>query len=261
MASPPRLSTIKHAGYAYAFAVGLAHARLDPAVPATGAYFIPGYWGGYPCCGTTATNVYRRPNGASVGNVRSGNVNSAGPVQMTDAAPQTSAATTRTRRAATTGRPTSRRGATARPAPSKQWQPYTLPNVYYADPDGNVYRQDDGTLAAEFRRLVGQRIRATPRGPTRRRSAQQQQHAGRGGQLRHEQHRSLHRRAEHRLDRAGRGQRRLQPNAAAATAASAREYYNYWNDVQNNASVMWWDGPYGGTNLWYSGIGWSSRFP
>jgi len=40
------------------------------------------------------------------------------------------------------------------------------------------------------------------------------------------------------------------------------EYDNYWNQVQSNAIDMWWNGGwYGGGNIYYSGIGWSSRFP
>ena len=46
-----------------------------------------------------------------------------------------------------------------------------------------------------------------------------------------------------------------------ASGGIAAEYDNYWNQVQNNAYDMWWNGAYGGGNIYYSGIGWSSRFP
>ena len=39
------------------------------------------------------------------------------------------------------------------------------------------------------------------------------------------------------------------------------EYDNYWNGIEDNEIAMWNDGLYGGGNIWYSGIGWSSRFP
>ena len=35
------------------------------------------------------------------------------------------------------------------------------------------------------------------------------------------------------------------------------EYYNYWNDVQDNAVQMWWNGGM----TYASGIGWVSQFP
>ena len=71
----------KDVGYTFAFAVGLG----TPAWTAPylhGAYLNPGYWGGYPCCGTAAANVYRRWNASPNGNVRSSNTNSPGPIQM-----------------------------------------------------------------------------------------------------------------------------------------------------------------------------------
>ena len=126
--------------------------RVGLATPAwtgpisSGAYLSPGYWGGYPCCATAAANVYRRPSTAANANVRSANVNSAGPVQMTDAgsrgydqtpanlAGNPAAAARANAVYASAGRPS---------APSAQWQPYSLPNVYYADPNGNIYRQGD----------------------------------------------------------------------------------------------------------------------
>lgn len=47
-----------YAGYTYGFAMSLATpAWAEPFVG--GAHFHPGYWGGYPCCGSASANVYR----------------------------------------------------------------------------------------------------------------------------------------------------------------------------------------------------------
>lgn len=45
-------------GYTYAFAVGLATPAWTQGSDA-GARLHPGYWGGYPCCGSASANVYR----------------------------------------------------------------------------------------------------------------------------------------------------------------------------------------------------------
>jgi hypothetical protein len=45
-------------GYTYGFAVGLATAEWSQPFFG-GARFHPGYWGHYPCCGSTSANVYR----------------------------------------------------------------------------------------------------------------------------------------------------------------------------------------------------------
>ncbi len=45
-------------GYTYAFAMGLATPAWSPP-GAGGARLHPGYWGGYPCCGSASANVYR----------------------------------------------------------------------------------------------------------------------------------------------------------------------------------------------------------
>ena len=45
-------------GYTYAFAMGLATPAWTQASDA-GARLHPGYWGGYPCCGSASANVYR----------------------------------------------------------------------------------------------------------------------------------------------------------------------------------------------------------
>ena len=46
-----------YVGFTYGFAVGLATAAwMYPYWG--GAYYHPGYWGGYPCCASASTNVY-----------------------------------------------------------------------------------------------------------------------------------------------------------------------------------------------------------
>jgi hypothetical protein len=47
----------RYVGYTYGFAMGLA--TVDFAQSAGGAHFHPGYWGGYPCCGSASANVYK----------------------------------------------------------------------------------------------------------------------------------------------------------------------------------------------------------
>jgi hypothetical protein len=44
-------------GYTYGFAMGLG--TVSYAQGAGGAHFHPGYWGGYPCCGSASANVYK----------------------------------------------------------------------------------------------------------------------------------------------------------------------------------------------------------
>ena len=68
-------------------------------------------------------------------------------------------------------------------------------------------------LAAAIGRKLGQCIERHDLGRSGSQRAQQQQYPTRGGQLRHEQHRPLQRCAEHRLERAGPGRWRLQPDA------------------------------------------------
>ena len=44
-------------GYTFGFAMGLATAAwLEPYWG--GSWYSPGYWGGYPCCGSASANVY-----------------------------------------------------------------------------------------------------------------------------------------------------------------------------------------------------------
>jgi hypothetical protein len=46
-----------YVGYTFGFAMGLATAAwMEPYWG--GAYYHPGYWGGYPCCGSASANVY-----------------------------------------------------------------------------------------------------------------------------------------------------------------------------------------------------------
>ncbi len=203
------------AGYTYAFAVGLATpAWTQPYL--SGAYFSPGYWGGYPCCGTAATNVYRRPSSAANANVRSANVNSAGPVQMTGAGSRGYDQTP----ANLAGNPAGTARANAVYASVRR--PFrtvgAVAAVFAAQrllrrPRRQPLSPGQRRLAAAIGRQLGQRVERHDLGRSGGQRAQQQQYAARGGQLRHEQRRPLHRRAEHRLERAGPGRRRLQPHA------------------------------------------------
>ncbi len=57
-------------GYTFGFAVGLATAAwLEPYWG--GAWYSPGYWGGYPCCGTASANVYGHWGNAAYSGTRS----------------------------------------------------------------------------------------------------------------------------------------------------------------------------------------------
>ena len=257
-------------GYTFAFAVGLGTpAWTAPYLP--GAYLNPGYWGGYPCCGTAAANVYRRGNTTANANVRSPNANTPGPMQMSRADPQYNAVAGTTTRgydqtpnaqAGSPGRPQGGNGANGNGSSNRtpQWQPYSLPNVYYADPNGNVYRQDDSgwqqntssgwssatgdtkwaeqesnarnsndtpIAAASYSMSNADRFTGAPN------TGWNAQDSGDGGYSR----------------------------TLGGSGGISAEYDNYWNTVQNNAVDVWWNNWYGGGNIYYSGIGWSSRFP
>ena len=61
-----------YVGYTYGFAMSLATpAWAEPF--AGGAHFHPGYWGGYPCCGSASANVYRFWGRAAYSKSRAGN--------------------------------------------------------------------------------------------------------------------------------------------------------------------------------------------
>ena len=252
------------AGYTYAFAVGLATpAWTQPYL--SGAYFSPGYWGGYPCCGTAATNVYRRPSSAANANVRSANVNTAGPAQMTAAGSRgydqtpanlagNPAATARANAVyASSGGPS---------APSAQWQPYSLPNVYYADPDGNLYRQgSDGWQqqsggnwgsASSDTTWADQEANARNNNNTPLAAASY-------GMSNADRFTGAPNTGWNAQDRGDGGYSRT----LGGSGGISSQYYNYWNDVQDNAVAMWWNGGYTYTagNWYYGGLGWGARFP
>ncbi len=46
----------RYVGYTYGFAMGLAPVGFGTA---KGAHYHPGYWGGYPCCGSASADVYK----------------------------------------------------------------------------------------------------------------------------------------------------------------------------------------------------------
>ena len=57
-------------GYTFGFAMGLATAAwMEPYWG--GAYYHPGYWGGYPCCGSASANVYGHWGNATYSGTRS----------------------------------------------------------------------------------------------------------------------------------------------------------------------------------------------
>jgi len=57
-------------GYTYGFAMGLATAAwMEPYWG--GAYYHPGYWGAYPCCGSASANVYGHWGNATYSGTRS----------------------------------------------------------------------------------------------------------------------------------------------------------------------------------------------
>ena len=56
-------------GFTFGFALGLATAAWYPYWG--GAYYHPGYWGGYPCCATAAANVYGHWGAAAYSGTRS----------------------------------------------------------------------------------------------------------------------------------------------------------------------------------------------
>jgi hypothetical protein len=60
-------------GYTFGFALGLgAAAWMDPYWGwGGGAWYAPGYWGGYPCCGVASANVYGHWGNAAYSGTRS----------------------------------------------------------------------------------------------------------------------------------------------------------------------------------------------
>lgn len=224
----------RNAGFTYAFAVGLATPAWTGPYLRT-AYFHPGYWGGYPCCATASANIYRRSSGNP--NMKSANIGAGGVgynAQRYDAPPGNGAN-----------------------GPSKQWQPYSLPTLY-ADPSGNVYRQDGSGWqqysGGSWSSASGDTSWADQESQARANSDVAAASYGMSN-----------------ADRfTGRPDTGWSPQVAGDGGYSrtvggaggiSSEYYNYWNTVQDNAATMWWDGGYGGGVIYYSGFGWSSRFP
>ncbi|HQR10388.1 MAG TPA: hypothetical protein PLW68_03580 [Casimicrobiaceae bacterium] len=256
-------------GYTYAFAVGLGTPSWTQPYW-KGAYFSPGYWGGYPCCGTAAANVYLRWNAAGSAKVRSASVNSKGPVQMTAATPGSAS-----RGYDQTPVPASYAGrpgaggngggasANAPPARTPQWQPYSLPNVYYADSSGQVYRQEGDTWQRNsgntWSSAPGDMSSLNQEAQARSHSAEAEASFGMSNMDRFSGAPNTGWTAE---DAGDGGYSRTVGGAGGIRA----EYDNYWNDVQDNAVAMWWNGynaypGYYGWGAGYYGWGWSGRFP
>ena len=209
-------------GYAYAFAVGLATpAWAEPY--SGGTLYQPGYWGGYPCCATTAANVYRR-----FGN------------------------STNTPPPGSSGPPGN---AAANPGAS---QPGSAGNNYYADANGGVYRQDSGgwqqQSASGWSKPSGDTSWADQEAQARGEGAIA---AASYGMSNTDRFTGAAGTGWNARDAGDGGYSRTLGGSGGISA----EYDNYWNTVQDNEAAIWADGIYGGGNLFYSGIGWSSRFP
>ena len=260
----------QHAGYTYAFAVGLGTPSwTQPYWP--GAYFNPGYFGSYPCCAIAAANVYLRWNSPNGPKVRSARTDSKGPPQMTAAA--TGGASrgydqTPPAGASASGRPRGGTGsyaaANAPPARTPQWQPYSLPNVYYADQSGQVYRQDGNTwqqnTGSTWGSAAGDTSSLDQEANARSNSAVAEASFGMSNAERFSGAPNTGWTAQ---DSGDGGYSRTVGGAGGISA----EYDNYWNTVQDNAMAMWWNewngypGYTTGFGNMYYGWGWNSRFP
>jgi hypothetical protein len=256
----------KDTGFTYAFAIGLGTPSWTAPYLKT-VYYHPGYWGSYPCCATASANVYRRYNAGA--NLNSADIGAGGVAagRWTGNGPGTGSGAGQTggsynpQGSNPQGYNAQRYSAAPTYAPDgkpKQWQPYSLPsfnNNYYADASGNVYRQGDSgwqqnsggnwssasgdtswadqesqaransdVAAASYSMSNTTRFSGAPN------SGWSAQDAGDGGYSR----------------------------TLGGSGGISSEYYNYWNEVQDNAVDMWWNG---GGMAYYSGIGWVSQFP
>jgi hypothetical protein len=282
-----------YVGFTYGFAVGLA----TPAWSAPywgGAYYHPGYWGGYPCCGSAAANVYRRWGGAANARVSApaginrgtglataannpppqldpaGNVTrgydhtlsalgqSPGNSARNSARPgpvtQDGASAGGTKRSAA---PASAGGAaTGAPGP---WQTASLANDHYVDANGNVYRRS----GAGWQQQTANGWGDAP--PSESASADQESQARQNAIV-----------AENSVGISNASRFSGNPSdgwsardsgdggysrTGGAGGGIGSEYYNYWQGVQNNEGVLWGTGVSGGGNLYYGGIGWGARYP
>ena len=220
----------RNAGFTFAFAVGLATPAWTQ--PYWGNdYYHPGYWGGYPCCATVAANVYAGPRQRDSGE------------QATRALAQWPAARRRAcwRHAAAGAR------VATRFAPEQclcRCERQCLP----------AERQE---VAAAIAKRLGQCLERRVLG--RPGVAGTSERGRGGGELRDEQHDAVQRRARHGWSARDSGDGGYSRTLGGSGGISA-EYDNYWNGIQDKR-CMWNDGLYGGGNIWYSGIGWSSRFP
>ena len=165
-----------YVGYTYGFAMSLATpAWAEPF--AGGAHFHPGYWGGYPCCGSASANVYRfwgraaysksraKPTDktAAAKGAASGtkSASAAVPATVTGNPPAVAKGAAAIAPAATSAAAKTAPMATAMDAPgnntsyisanqyyanlgqSATWSPPATINNHYADASGNVYRKAD----------------------------------------------------------------------------------------------------------------------
>ncbi len=221
----------RNAGFTFAFAVGLATPSWTG--PYWGNnYYHPGYWGGYPCCATVAANVYRHGNASSANTNASAGANAA----PRDGVPA---------------------GANSPQPPSPEWQPAAAPNNVYAAANGNVYRKngsgwqqqsangwgsvagdtswadqesqarDNAVAAASYGMSNTTRFSGAPD------SGWSARDSGDGGYSR----------------------------TLGGSGGIGAEYDNYWNGIATIDDAPWGQGAFGSGNLYYSGFGWSGRFP
>jgi len=239
----------KDTGFTYAFALGLGTPSWTSPYLRT-MYYHPGYWGIYPCCATASANIYRRWDAHA--NMTSANIGAggvaAGQWTGSNSAPSDGSYSTQRYSAAPTYAPTPQ---------TKQWQPYSLPsfnNNYYADASGNVYRQSD----EGWQQNTGGTWSSAPADTS---WADQESQARANSDVAAASYSMSNTTRFTGAPNTGWSARDAGDGGYSRTGGGdggiSAEYYNYWNDVQDNAMQMWWDGGM----TYYGGIGWVSQFP
>jgi hypothetical protein len=281
-----------YVGFTYGFAVGLA----TPAWSAPywgGAYYHPGYWGGYPCCGSAAANVYRRWGGAanarapagiasgtgaatfptgggapapvnSAGNVTRGYDHTVDALAAGPGAPARSAAGAGAGSQGGAPSPGATRGrlpagtSSALPGTQATWQSGSLANDHYVDAGGNVFRRNGGGWQQQTANGWGDAPPDT--------SAADQEAQARQRAIIAENSVSVSNATRFTGNPDDSWSARDSGDGGYSRTGGAgggigAEYYNYWQGVQNNEGVLWGTGVSGGGNLYYGGIGWGGRYP
>jgi hypothetical protein len=269
-----------YVGFTYGFAVGLA----TPAWSAPywgGAYYHPGYWGGYPCCGSAAANVYRRWGGAAstppppgialnpranvapIGNGVTPQVNPAADVTRSydhtmNALGQPSGKAAQSAAGSGPGAVAPVASTNAAPNAQHTWQSGSLDNHHYVDTNGNVYRKNGSGWQQ-------QGANGWSDAPSDTTAADQEEEARQNAIV-----------AENSVGVSNASRFTGNPTDGWSARDSgdggysrtgggdggiSSEYYNYWQGVQNNEGVLWGTAVSGGGNLYYGGIGWGARYP